>query len=462
MKAWVTYPMKWKWFDSEITCIDTAEGRLTLKGLFIPMFIEQLLMNMMGTVNTLVLGHYADEAVAAVGAANQVMGLIYTFYAVVSGGASIVISHRLGAGDNKGAEKTAFSAFIVGTGISILCSGIMAALAVPVITMLNLEGSVLQMAVGYFRICVGFSFLQGIISVLSAVLRSYGHPKEAVTVSLLMNVMNAVLNILIVYRPIEIPLHGTEGIAIANVISHVIGVGFIAYYFLRSGISHGMWFRDWKALACVKEILHVGLPGGIGSLSYAMSQVVSTSILAVLGTIALSTKVYISSVVFYVSVVGYSLGVSAAILIGWMVGAGEIEKAYRLNRQVLRIAVGVNLILSVLVFLFYRFLIGLFTDNQAIIEMAQWILFIDIFVEIGRAFNHVEENSLRGAGDVIYPMVIAMVSCWMLSILFSYILGIKCQLGLYGCWIAFMMDELFRGIMLWRRFSSKKWIGKKV
>lgn len=462
MKAWVIYPMKWKWFDSEITCIDTAEGRLTLKGLFIPMFIEQLLMNMMGTVNTLVLGHYADEAVAAVGAANQVMGLIYTFYAVVSGGASIVISHRLGAGDNKGAEKTAFSAFIVGTGISILCSGIMAALAVPVITMLNLEGSVLQMAVGYFRICVGFSFLQGIISVLSAVLRSYGHPKEAVTVSLLMNVMNAVLNILIVYRPIEIPLHGTEGIAIANVISHVIGVGFIAYYFLRSGISHSMWFRDWKALACVKEILHVGLPGGIGSLSYAMSQVVSTSILAVLGTIALSTKVYISSVVFYVSVVGYSLGVSAAILIGWMVGAGEIEKAYRLNKQVLRIAVGVNLILSVLVFLFYRFLIGLFTDNQAIIEMAQWILFIDIFVEIGRAFNHVEENSLRGAGDVIYPMVIAMVSCWMLSILFSYILGIKCQLGLYGCWIAFMMDELFRGIMLWRRFSSKKWVGKKV
>ncbi len=462
MKVQVIYPMKWNWFDPEITGIDTIEGRLTLRGLFIPMFIEQLLMNMMGTVNTLVLGHYADEAVAAVGAANQVMGLIYTFYAVISGGASIVISHRLGAGDNEGAEKTAFSAFMVGTGISILCSGIMAILALPVITMLNLEGNVLQMAAGYFRICVGFSFLQGMISVLSAVLRSYGHPKEAVAVSLVMNVINAVLNILVVYRPIETPLYGTEGIAIANVVSHVIGVGLIVFCFLRSGISYRMWFRDWKALTCVKEILHVGLPGGIGSLSYAMSQVVSTSILAVLGTIALSTKVYISSVVFYVSVVGYSLGISAAILIGWMVGAGENDKAYRLNKQVLKIAIFVNLTLSLIVFIFYRFLIGLFTSNQMIIEMAQWILFIDIFVEIGRAFNHVEENSLRGAGDVIYPMVIAMVSCWMISILLSYILGIKCHLGLYGCWIAFMLDELFRGIMLWRRFSSKKWVGKKV
>ena len=90
--------MKWKWIDADCTSVTTAEGTLTLKGLFIPLFIEQLLMNMTGTVNTLMLGHYADDAVAAVGAANQVIGFLYTFYAVFSGGASVVISHRLGAG----------------------------------------------------------------------------------------------------------------------------------------------------------------------------------------------------------------------------------------------------------------------------------------------------------------------------------------------------------------------------
>ena len=84
--------MKWKWIDADCTSVTTAEGTLTLKGLFIPLFIEQLLMNMTGTVNTLMLGHYADDAVAAVGAANQVIGFLYTFYAVFSGGASVVIS----------------------------------------------------------------------------------------------------------------------------------------------------------------------------------------------------------------------------------------------------------------------------------------------------------------------------------------------------------------------------------
>ena len=85
---------------------------MTLMGLFVPLFIEQILMNLMGTVNTLMLGHYADDAVAAVGAANQVTGFVFTFFAVISGGCSVVIRHRLGAGEKKEASDAAFSSMI--------------------------------------------------------------------------------------------------------------------------------------------------------------------------------------------------------------------------------------------------------------------------------------------------------------------------------------------------------------
>ena len=101
--------MKWKWIDADCTSVTTAEGTLTLKGLFIPLFIEQLFDENPHRYGryTLMLGHYADDAVAAVGAANQVIGFLYTFYAVFSGGASVVISHRLGAGDEKRASDAA-------------------------------------------------------------------------------------------------------------------------------------------------------------------------------------------------------------------------------------------------------------------------------------------------------------------------------------------------------------------
>lgn len=454
--------VKWNWIDPEVTSIQTVKGKMTLKTLFIPLFIEQLLMNLMGTVNTLVLGRYSDEAVAAVGAANQVIGLVYTFFAVVSGGASIVISHRLGARENDKASDVAFSALVCGGVLSLVIGLGMSGLAYPIMRMLHLEGEVLEMAAGYFRICIAFSFTQGLISAASAILRSYGKPKMAVAVSLLMNGINAVLNILVIYRPVEIPLYGTDGIAISNVISHfaALAVILVCVFGKKFGLELGK--KRLKSLRCMGSILKVGLPGGISSLSYSLSQVVSTSILAVLGTAALSAKIYISSIVFYVYVVGMSLGMATAILTGWMVGAREYDKAYRLNQQVLRLAVTLNLILSVVLFLCYEPLLSLFTSSREIVEMARGILFIDIFVEIGRAFNHVEDNSLRGAGDVLFPMLVAVISCWMVSIFFSYVLGVRMGWGLAGCWVAFMLDELFRGSLFWWRFRRKKWMEKKV
>ena len=223
--------MKWKWIDADCTSVTTAEGTLTLKGLFIPLFIEQLLMNMTGTVNTLMLGHYADDAVAAVGAANQVIGFLYTFYAVFSGGASVVISHRLGAGDEKRASDAAFTSIVCGGAISLILGTILAFFAGAVMRPMQLETSVYEMAVVYFRICIGFSVLQGIISAISAVLRSYGKPKLAVTVSLFMNIVNAVLNYVVIFQPVKIVPEGVEGIAMANVASHgtalLLGVWFV-------------------------------------------------------------------------------------------------------------------------------------------------------------------------------------------------------------------------------------------
>lgn len=453
--------MKLQLIDSEVISVNTAEGTLNLKTLFVPLFIEQLLMNMMGTVNTLVLGHYSDDAVAAVGAANQMIGLAYTFYAVVSGGTSIVISHRLGAGKGREAGETAFASLLFGCGISIACSFLLAAYAFPLMVLMQLKGAVLHTAAEYFTIVVRFSFLQGTMLAASAILRSYGHPKEAVFVSLLMNAVNALLNYLIIFRPIELPLRGTAGIAWANVFSHIVALIAIFVCMMRSEVRkeiHMPVKTGVKSLRCLPDVLKVGLPGGVSSLSYSLSQVASTSILAVLGTVALSTKIYVSSIVFYVYVAGYSLGLSTSILIGWMTGAEEYDKAYRLNCQVLRLALAMNITLSIILFLCYRPLISLFTDNPEIIAMARWILMIDIFVEIGRALNHVEDNSLRGAGDVFFPMVVAVISCWCMSIAFSYVLGIRLEWGLYGCWIAFMLDELFRGILFWRRFKSRKWM----
>ncbi|MFQ7549472.1 MAG: MATE family efflux transporter [Blautia marasmi] len=206
----------------------------------------------------------------------------------------------------------------------------------------------------------------------------------------------------------------------------------------------------------------MGIPGGVSTISYNLSQVVSTSIIAILGVGAISTKIYVSNIVFYVYVFGMSLGLSTSLMIGWLAGAGKYEQAYKLNLQNLKLTIGANVTLSFLIFLLAEPLLGCFTSDPQIIAMGRHLMLIDILVETGRGFNHVEENSLRGAGDVIYPMTVSMISCWTMSILFSYILGIRMGLGLAGCWIAFAMDEFFRGTAYLIRWRSRKWTAKTV
>jgi len=126
--------------DNEVTKVKTAEGYITLRGLFVPFFIEQILASLMGTINTLILGKFSDTAVAAVGAANQVLGFIYTFYAVICGGASVIISHRLGEGNEKEAKNAGFVSVVFTLVLSMGVSLILFLFGNTIMGFLNLEG----------------------------------------------------------------------------------------------------------------------------------------------------------------------------------------------------------------------------------------------------------------------------------------------------------------------------------
>ena len=99
----------------------------------------------------------------------------------------------------------------------------------------------------------------------------------------------------------------------------------------------------------------------------------------------------------------------------------------------------------------------LFTDNPVILELARNLIMLDFAVEIGRALNNSISGALHATGDVTYQLVVNQSSAWIISVGGSYLLGIVLGLGLYGVWIAFAADELFRGLVLLRRWRSGKW-----
>ena len=228
----------WKsFYNPDLGKVETPQGTMTLPKIFLPLFLEMFLMNLMSTVNTFTLSFYSDEAVAAVGSAGQFMGMILNFYSVISTGASIVISQNLGAKKEKNASDAAFCALFAGAGLSVLLGATLSFFSMPLMRQMNLSGQVLTYASSYLRICIRVSFFAAFVSICSAIFKSYGKPKISVFVTLGMNALNALLNYLIVFQPVELPLHGVEGIACAYAFSE----GCAAFYHASAAPGSSAW-----------------------------------------------------------------------------------------------------------------------------------------------------------------------------------------------------------------------------
>lgn len=140
---------------------------------------------------------------------------------------------------------------------------------------------------------------------------------------LVMNLLNAAGNYVVVFRPFETPFTGVEGVAIMRAASEIIAL--LIMIFFISQLNLGMDFRNLFPFPCdiLKDILRIGVPSGIQSLSYNLSQIVTTTILAILGAVAISAKIYVQNINIFVFVTGQSLGQAAAILVGRYVGAKD-------------------------------------------------------------------------------------------------------------------------------------------
>jgi hypothetical protein len=101
--------------------------------------------------------------------------------------------------------------------------------------------------------------------------------------------------------------------------------------------------------------------------------------------------------------------------------------------------------------------IGLFTKDELIISMAKRVLYIAIFLELGRSMNFVFIQSLRSAGDTVFPVIMAVISMFGINVVLSHVFAIEFEMGLVGIFIAGMLDEIVRGTAMAIRWKQRKW-----
>ena len=128
----------------------------------------------------------------------------------------------------------------------------------------------------------------------------------------------------------------------------------------------------------------------------------------------------------------------------------------------LKVSLLISMAISIGALFVRQYLMMIFTHRPGHRAAGASLFFIDLFVEFGRTFNIVVINGLRGAGDTVYPSVVAVFSMWIVSTLGCYLLAVPLGLGLPGIWIAFAADECLRGLLMQLRWKSGKWKNKSL
>lgn len=432
-----------------------------LTKLVVPIFIETLLIMMLGAVDTIMLSQYSDESVAAVGVVNQIVMFAFLIFEVINIGTSVLCSQYLGAKLHDKMIQVVGVSLVLNIVVGLAVSCILHFGASYLLNLMGLRPELLQYGIGYMEIVGAFAFFQAISLTISASLRSANKAIYPMLVTVLVNIMNIAGNYILIFGKFGLPALGAEGAAISTSVARGVSMVVLFIILFRKHIPKFpiVLFRPFPWIE-LKNLLKIGIPSAGENMSYSFSQVVITYFINILGNNALATRTYTVNIVMFVYLFAIAMAQGGAISIGHLVGQDKIRAAYLLGKYVMRLSILVSLILSCLWAVFGHTIFSMLTNNEEIIRLGVTIMTIDILVEIGRAVNIYATNALRSAGDVNFPFYLGVIVQWSVSVGLSYLLGIHWGWGLVGMWIAFLLDENIRAIVFVKRWNSMKWAQK--
>jgi len=439
--------------------VAAAVARGSLLALAWPIFIEQGLRVLIGTVDTLMVCHIGDEAVAGLSVANQIVMLFIISFAFIGIGSSVVITHHLGAGDREGADRISTTAiatnFWIGFGVSLLVT----LFSTPMLRLMQLPAGPLLYAKPFLALMGGTLFVESMNVSIAATLRAHRHTRDAMFVALGQNVLNVLGNCCLLFGMFGCPKLGVVGVAISSVFSRLAAC--VALWIMLARRTHlKLRLRDFFSIKMerVRRVLHIGLPAAGENISYWLAFMVITTFIARMGATQLATQTYTLNINRWVILLNISIGLGTEIIIGHLIGAGLFEEAYKELLRSLRIAfccaIGGMIVLSLVA----PWLLRAFTSNPAIIVAGAVLIRMGLLLEPGRVFNVVVISSLRATGDARFPVIAGFICMWGIWVPFAWLLGLKLGLGLVGIWISMICDEWTRGMLMYNRWTKRKWL----
>lgn len=440
--------------------IDEKTSMLILAG---PLFAEMLLNILLNNIDTMMISRYSENAVGAVGNANQMMTLFVLMFGVIASATGVVVSQYLGANRTENMNQIYSLAFIVNLVFGVFMSAVMFLFCRSFLSLLKVNEVQLPDAVTYTKIVGGLLFLQACYNVMVQILRCHGYTRVGMIISLVMNLVNILGNYLFLYGPLKKLELGVAGVAISTISARIVAlsIAVAVFYHYKIGIISPRFLLPFPTKILVR-MLKIGVPSAGENLAYSFYQLVLLSFVNAMGPVATNAKVYASTLMMFSVVFSNSLAQATMIVTGHLVGAGREDTADRRVMKTLFTSLPVAVGIATLNCLLCPLTLKLFTSSTEALGLVRQILAVGIIMEIGRTINLVIIGSMKAAGDVLFPVLVGMLCMWCIGIGVGYGCGVALGIGVAGIFMGTAADECCRGMIVLIRWKMGKWKGKAI
>jgi putative MATE family efflux protein len=432
-----------------------SEKLRLIVSLSIPSILAQLSATVMFFIDAAMVGHLGAKAIAAIGLVETTSWLLGGLASAANMGFSVQVAHAIGANDFARARRVLRQSLVCCVIWALSISTVAIAISTRLPYWLGGTAEIAHDATMYFAIFSAFGIFFQMEGLAGSMLKCSGNMKIPSALNIMMCLLDVAFNYLFIYI-LDLNVMGAAlGTGMAMVITALMMLYFLLY---RSDILklRGRPGSFRPKADVVGNALKIGGPMGLQHILMGSAQVVSTVIVAPLGTVAIAAHSLGITVESLCYMPGFGIAEAATTLVGQSFGARKRQLTQSFANMSTGLGMIVMTFMGILMYAFAPQLMALMTSVDEIIAIGAQCLRIEAFAEPMFAAAIVCNGVFIGAGDTLRPAALSLLSMWGVRLTLAALLATK--YGLPGVWVAMAIELTFRGTIFLVRQLRGGWL----
>jgi putative MATE family efflux protein len=441
-----------------------AELRKSIIAFTWPCLAELMLVSLISVVNQAMVGHLGAYAISAVGLTNQPVLVSVAVFQAFNVGATALVARFIGAKEYDNAKLVVIQTLVVSVISGIVLFIIGYSLSNWIVIKMGANEDTLYYADLYMKyMSLGIIF-QAIPTAVSSLLRGAGDTKSPMRYNIISNIVNVTAGYVLIYGFWFIPGMGLEGAAIATTLAKFTACILSIFAIFKSHLPVAVSLRDKFRLdfTMLKRIMNIGVAAAGEQLAMRVGFIIYTKIVADLGTVPFAAHQVVISINGLSFNFGQALGMSATSFMGRYLGSKKPDTAEAYCRELRRIAMIVSIFISACFLFEGQIIARFFTTEVPVIVLTAYLLKILVLMVPAQNSQLVISGGLRGAGDTMWTLFSTTAGVLLVRVPLVVILIKVFHYGVGAAWVAAVIDQYVRSVVVYFRFRDGKWKQVKV